>query len=214
MMLKKSRTKKHYDKHAKEFVVVSVYNNCRILHKKNGCSRSKHFTEYYDFDTLKKVNESNIAQTYCHNCFSENPLSKIEPNSIIKNKPSKFFKSTFSLCAAILGFIALESGIVGKIFGSIIMFVSGWGIAWFLEIFTEKINNKTIRIIIEILLCLLLGIFAVTREYGHYQPPYSNSKNENSIGNGWDEYDYDDDGDINQNEWEDALGDYMDKVMD
>ena len=31
---------------------------------------------------------------------------------------------------------------------------------------------------------------------------------------GWDDYDYDDDGDINQREWEDALGDYMDSIMD
>lgn len=29
----------------------------------------------------------------------------------------------------------------------------------------------------------------------------------------WDNYDYDDDGNINQGEWEDALGDYMDDVM-
>lgn len=173
MRLKKSRTKKHYDKHAKDFVVVSIFNDCRILHKKNGCSRSNHFTEYYDFDTLKKVNESNIAQTYCHNCFSENPLLKSEPEIVSQNEPSKFFKFTFSLCAAILGFIALENGIGGKIFGSIIMFALGWGIAWILEIFTKKIKIKTIRIIVEIILCLLLGIFAVTREYGHYQPPKS-----------------------------------------
>ena len=43
----------------------------------------------------------------------------------------------------------------------------------------------------------------------------NNHKNDSDYSKGdyYEDYDYDYDGKINQNEWEDALGDYMDKIM-
>ena len=70
---------------------------------------------------------------------------------------------------------------------------------------------------------LLIGIVgAALAIYCFLPSPKSNSTNKDyhyksqkdySDGSDWDDYDYDGDGDINQSEWEDALGDYMDSIM-
>ena len=107
----------------------------------------------------------------------------------------------------------MDEGIFGKVMGAILFFAMGLLLARLLEKMLSNVTIKSMVVIIKIILCCLLLWFAVTREYGEYKSPYSNSENANNIGNGWDKYDYDDDGDINQNEWEDALGDYMDDAM-
>lgn len=61
----------------------------------------------------------------------------------------------------------------------------------------------------------LLFVFYVSNFFGmkivssssRYDYDYDND-------NYYDDYDYDNDGNINQKEWEDALGDYMDDIMD
>lgn len=82
-----------------------------------------------------------------------------------------WFKNLFSLCAAVLGFFIMNNKIGGKIIGAILFFAIGWGIAWVLDFWIKKIKSKTIIIILEILLCVLLGFFAITREFVNYHAP-------------------------------------------
>ena len=80
-------------------------------------------------------------------------------------------------------------------------------------------EQKTISITDTIIIVsLIIGafLFVPVVQYGgrnvdkadNYTP-----KKEYSNDSDWGDYDYDDDGKINQGEWEDALGDYMDGVM-
>ena len=82
-------------------------------------------------------------------------------------------------------------------------------------------SKKTARIILIVIsIAVIVGTFFLARAM-HGSPisdddsdDYSyNSNKSYSDNSNWGNYDYDNDGDINQNEWEDALGDYMDSVM-
>lgn len=61
---------------------------------------------------------------------------------------------------------------------------------------------KLIAVVIASILLIIIMIISITSNMGN-----------RGSDDYWDDYDYDDDGDINQNEWEDALGDYMDDIM-
>ena len=99
-------------------------------------------------------------------------INNIHPLKAIANFFSKhWFKIIFSLCAAILGFIIMNNKIGGKIMGAILFFAMGLGFAWILNSWIKMIKNKTVIIILEVVLCVLLGIFTVTREYVTYHAP-------------------------------------------
>ena len=82
-----------------------------------------------------------------------------------------WFKVIFSLCSAVLGFIIMNNKIGGKIMGAILFFTLGWIISLFVTSLLKKISSKTLVIILQIILCLLLGAFAITREYVNYHTP-------------------------------------------
>ena len=87
------------------------------------------------------------------------------------NLKKSWFKIVFALSSAILGFTVLNNEIGGKIMGAILFFVIGLGISWVLDFWINKIKSKTIIIILEVLLCVLLLFFTVTREFVQYHEP-------------------------------------------
>lgn len=87
-----------------------------------------------------------------------------------------WFKVVFSFCAAVLGFVIMDNAIAGKIAGAVLFFALGFGIASLLKSLLSSIKIKPLVIIIEIILCALLLVFAVTREYGTPNTYEDNSK--------------------------------------
>ena len=72
----------------------------------------------------------------------------------------------------------------------------------------KKTKKKLFTIFIIIIIAGILLSLALSSSSGKHSSP--SKKNYDDY---YDDYDYDNDGNINQGEWEDALGDYMDDVM-
>lgn len=195
MELKKSITKQHYEENAKKYV-INMKNDSKKLHKKNGCQHSKHLTEYYDFDTLEEIKNSNISCAYCHNCFDEDPLLNIKSSytqkSNKKDKPSKFLYVIFAILFAIIGFMIMNNKIGGKIMGAILFIGIGLLIAFIVDLIinftytfiymtTKKEDNaevaykayrkSSVAFIIKIVLCVLLAILTLSVEFNEYHAP-------------------------------------------
>lgn len=85
---------------------------------------------------------------------------------------------------------------------------------------TSNVNKEDVestkKTITTIAIIALIG-FVICAIIMGISSGISNSKNNHKDykdGDYYENYDYDDDGKINQKEWEDALGDYMDNIMD
>ena len=75
MESKSAKTEAEFQEEAKEYV-LNIQNNNKKLHKKNGCRYSKWIKEYYDFDTLDEIENSNIDHSKCLYCFPSESTSK------------------------------------------------------------------------------------------------------------------------------------------
>ena len=102
--------------------------------------------------------------------------------------------------------------------------IGGGIVFFFVHCFTLGLcdsNPKVMRIVdTSMIVLMIIGVFLFipVAQYGGRNldktDDYSYHSNKDySYDSDWGEYDYDDDGHINQGEWEDALGDYMDSVM-
>lgn len=86
-----------------------------------------------------------------------------------------WFHIAFSIMSGVLGFIIVDLEIGWKIAIGIVFLIVGWFVAMFLNYIIRRfVKNNTIIIIICIIICVLMGVFAVTREYGEYiyKDPY------------------------------------------
>ena len=237
MEIEKSPTKQHYDENAKRFV-LNMKNNSRKLHIKNGCQQSTFLSEYYDFDTLEQVVKSFVSHTRCKRCFTEQVVSELEKEieQQRKDKPILFFYIIVAICFGIIGFKIMNERVVGKVFGGVLFAAIGVVIAFFVdlainltyraiymaknkvgdaEVAYKAYRKSNVALIVKMILCVLLIFLTITINFANYhRPDYKNQHKDYSDGDYYENYDYDNDGEINQNEWEDALGDYMDSIMD
>lgn len=113
MESKSAKTEAEFQEEAKEYV-LNIQNNNKKLHKKNGCRYSKWIKEYYDFDTLDEIENSNIEHSKCLYCFPNESTSKTDNNI----KMTIDFGRIFSIIGAIIGVvitIAIDKILVGAI---------------------------------------------------------------------------------------------------
>ena len=89
-----------------------------------------------------------------------------------------WFLIAFSLCGGVLGFIIAPSKIVGKIilgvFFALIALAISAIIRAIFDGLMERFKKKSVNVIltlVEITLCVLLLVFALTRPYGKYHKP-------------------------------------------
>lgn len=66
--LKHATGNNDYQRFAKEYV-INMLGKKRKLHRKNGCQYSKHYSKYYDFDSIEEAEASGVAHTKCELCF-------------------------------------------------------------------------------------------------------------------------------------------------
>ena len=79
-----------------------------------------------------------------------------------------WFKFVFSLFTAVLGFTIANNETAGKIASAVIFFLMGWLVSWILQIILRNIKIKTVVIVIEIILCVLVAVFAFSRDFVDY----------------------------------------------
>ena len=102
--------------------------------------------------------------------------------------------------------------------------IGGCFLGAIINVFVSRVshnNQKALAIVnLTMIVLIIAGIFLfipVVRHSGrnlNKKDTYSYTpKKEYSSNSDWGNYDYDNDGQINQNEWENALGDYMDNIM-
>ena len=81
-------------------------------------------------------------------------------------KKVDWFKICFCLITSLLIFIVVDDVMFWKILGAILFFGVGWILSSILDFWFGKIQNKKIATIVKIVLCILLFVFAITRDYG------------------------------------------------
>ena len=67
--LKHATGNNDFQQFAKEYV-INMLGKKRKLHRKNGCQYSKHYSKYYDFDSIEEAEAIGVAHTVCELCFS------------------------------------------------------------------------------------------------------------------------------------------------
>ena len=97
-----------------------------------------------------------------------------------------WFLILFPLCGSVLGFIIDNDKIGGKLIVAVLFAAVALLIAWILfsilSALQERLNSKSGNIIItltELILCVLLFVFAITRTYGKYHNPLDKYKSNN-----------------------------------
>ena len=68
MVLKTAKTGEEFRHDAKRYV-INMLSDARTLHIKGGCYYARHFSKYYDFDTLEEAENSGVEHRKCRNCF-------------------------------------------------------------------------------------------------------------------------------------------------
>ena len=67
-MIKQAISNNEYQRFAKDYV-INMLGKKRKLHRKNGCHFSRHYSKYYDFDSIEEAEASGVAYTKCELCF-------------------------------------------------------------------------------------------------------------------------------------------------
>ena len=67
--IKKAKSGSDFQKNASEYV-ANMYENKKMLHKKNCCKDSKFMYEYLNFDSLDEARTFEPRLSFCQKCFS------------------------------------------------------------------------------------------------------------------------------------------------